>query len=68
MKRTPRNYHTPPEVDDLGLLPVDLLLFHWGDPHVTDGTGCFCLPAEEDGLIIHRRLPWEYPQRREGNA
>jgi hypothetical protein len=41
---------------------------HWGAPHVTDGTPCFCGAREEDGVVIHRRLPWEQPGQREGEA
>lgn len=48
-------------------LPLDLLLFHWGDPHVTDGGPCFCLPDEVLGVVMHRRLPWD-PPATEGEA
>lgn len=50
------------------ILPVDRLLCHWGEPHSTDGTPCFCLPTQQDGVVLHRRMPWENPQRREGAA
>jgi hypothetical protein len=43
-------------------------LAHWGAPHVTDDTPCFCGTREEDGVVIHRRMPWERPGQREGEA
>jgi hypothetical protein len=43
-------------------------LAHWGEPHVTDDTPCFCGAREEGGVVIHRRMPWERPGQREGEA
>jgi hypothetical protein len=43
-------------------------LAHWGEPHVTDDTSCFCGAREEGGVVIHRRMPWERPGQREGEA
>jgi hypothetical protein len=46
----------------------DPLLAHWGEPHVTDDTACFCGPRAFEGLVVHRRMPWEQPGQREGEA
>lgn len=48
-------------------LPAGLLR-HWGEPHVTDGSACFCLPDEVLGMVIHQRLPWDPPRRPHGEA
>jgi hypothetical protein len=45
--------------DDDDIVPMDVVLRHWGQAHVTDDTPCFCRPRHEEGLIIHRRMPWE---------
>ena len=56
------------EPDPLQELPVDLLFMHWGKPHRTDDTPCWCLPTREYGLVIHRLMPWDRLRQRGGEA
>ena len=68
MPRKSRVAPTRLDLEDGGTLPMDLLLFHWNEPHVTGGGACFCLPDEVLGVVIHRRLPWDPPQGPQGEA
>lgn len=45
--------------DEDDIVPMDVVLRHWGHPHVTDDTPCFCGAREAEGLVVHRRMPWE---------
>ena len=42
-------------------LRVEHLLAHWGLPHVTDDTPCFCGAQALGGVVVHYRMPWEWP-------
>jgi len=50
------------------ILAVDALIAHWGQPHVTDDSPCFCHPSQADGVVVHRRMPWETPLLAGGEA
>ena len=57
-----------PEAEVYIQLVDDELFAHWGEPHVTDGTPCFCLPDEVLGVVIHQRMPWDPPKGPHGEV
>ena len=50
------------------ILMLDHLTRHWGQPHDTEGGACFCQPRQADGMVVHRRMPWDPPHQEPPHA